>query len=821
MKNNYFRCLLLLVFVVVQTQVFAQQPLEVPEKLEFADIEITLEEELREKIQQYANKLTENPRYFRAVVERADAYFPIVERVLKEEGVPDDFKYLVIQESSLISDAVSSSNAVGFWQFKAASALEVGLRINDAMDERKNITASTRGAARYLVRNQKNINNWVYTLLSYYAGLMGAKSVMKEDVAGKTKMLLDKDTHWYITKFIAHKLVFENAIGRNQELPLQVIEYFEGAGKTLEQIAAETNLSADEVKFYNKWLNAETVPEDGRTYAVILPYKKEGVYPSPVVKNVPSPEADIKPYKEKNPILAIFKKEKLPEATKQPDGTITYSTNVPLLVLWNGIKAIQAREGDNISKLALMAEISRDDFLKYNDLRVFDHIVPGQIYYVKPKKKKAKVPFHIVQDGESLWEVSQNYGISIKALMEKNRMSRPEKLERGRVLWMRKTRPADVPIEIKEVPAAPKEILPKTNTENKTVPTTKPEMKPKGEIGTIIKNHETPPPLAPAKTVETDTSTQTDEEEDEKYEENENKQSQKENADTITTKNTNQQATHLGKLKPEELDEIYDRYILQQGENLLTVSKFFEVAIDSLMIWNGLNSKTVQAGQEILIKRDTPTLITQPSDLPKTQQVGNEKSVKQTQTTPKKLQQPDESFKVHTVQQGETLFGLAKLYQVAVDSIIIWNKMEEVALKLHQRLLIRKIYAPKPEPAKEPIKENNTTPRTHTVQAGQTLFGLAKLYNLPADSLVKWNKIGSGGLSVGQVIALERPKSVKTTNNNNNGKEHIVKSGETLYKIAKEYGVSVADILKWNNKKEATLSVGEKLFIPDSEAAQK
>lgn len=799
MKNNYFRYLLLLVFIVVQTQVFAQQPVEIPEKLEFADIEITLEEELRQKIQQYANKLTESPRYFRSIVERADAYFPIIERVLKEEGVPDDFKYLVIQESSLVSDAVSSSNAVGFWQFKEASAIEVGLRINDTVDERKNITAATRGAARYLVRNQKNINNWVYTLLSYYAGLMGAKSVMKEDVSGKTKMLLDKDTHWYITKFIAHKLVFENAIGRSQELPLQVIEYFEGAGKTLEQIAAETNLPADEVKFYNKWLNAEKVPEDGRTYAVILPYKKEGVYPSPVVKNVPSPEADIKPYKEKNPILAIFKKEKLPEATKQPDGTITYSTNVPLLVLWNGIKAIQAREGDNISKLALMAEISRDDFLKYNDLRVFDRIVPGQIYYVKPKKKKAKIPFHIVQDGESLWEVSQNYGISIKALMEKNRMKRPEKLQRGRVLWMRKTRPANVPIEIKEVPAEPKEILPKINTENKITTTTKPELKPKGEIGAITKNDETPL-FAPAKTLETDISDEEIvEDEDETYEENENTQPQE---------------------NSEELDEIYDRYILQQGENLLTVSKFFEVSIDSLMIWNGLNSKTVQAGQEILIKRDTPTLITQPSDAPKMQQLGNEKSVKQTQITPKKVQQSDESFKVHSVQQGETLFGIAKLYQVAIDSIIIWNKMEGVALKLNQKLLIRKIYAPKPEPAKEPIKESNTTPRTHTVQTGQTLFSLAKLYNLPTDSLIKWNKIGSGGLLVGQVIALECPRPAKTTHNNN-GKEHIVKSGETLYKISKEYGVSVADILKWNNKKEATLSVGEKLFIPDSDAAQK
>ena len=86
-------------------------------------------------------------------------YFPIIENIFKEEGVPDDFKYLSLQESGLISDAVSTSNAVGFWQFKDFTAREVGLRVDKQIDERKNIVSSTRGAAVYLKRNNFLMNN--------------------------------------------------------------------------------------------------------------------------------------------------------------------------------------------------------------------------------------------------------------------------------------------------------------------------------------------------------------------------------------------------------------------------------------------------------------------------------------------------------------------------------------------------------------------------------------------------------------------------------------------------------------------------------------
>jgi membrane-bound lytic murein transglycosylase D len=83
--------------------------------------------------------------------DKARLYFPIIERIFAEERVPDAIKYLAIQESSLIPDAVSSANAVGYWQFKDFTAREVGLRVDRQVDERKNIvSASQFGSAPWI-----------------------------------------------------------------------------------------------------------------------------------------------------------------------------------------------------------------------------------------------------------------------------------------------------------------------------------------------------------------------------------------------------------------------------------------------------------------------------------------------------------------------------------------------------------------------------------------------------------------------------------------------------------------------------------------------
>lgn len=103
-------------------------------------------------------------------LKRANRYFPIIEPILKEQGIPDDFKYLALIESGLIPTVVSSAGAVGFWQFMAPTAKDYKLEVNKEVDERYNIEKSTYAACKYLKDSYKKFGTWALVAASYNAG---------------------------------------------------------------------------------------------------------------------------------------------------------------------------------------------------------------------------------------------------------------------------------------------------------------------------------------------------------------------------------------------------------------------------------------------------------------------------------------------------------------------------------------------------------------------------------------------------------------------------------------------------------------------------
>ena len=115
--------------------VFSQNIPQVLEVVTLDKIRLKINEDARNEIQIEVDALHANTKYFNAIIDKINIYFPVIEEILEEENVPTDFKYLSLQESSLIPDAVSSSNAVGFWQFKSTTAKTYGLNINNLVDD--------------------------------------------------------------------------------------------------------------------------------------------------------------------------------------------------------------------------------------------------------------------------------------------------------------------------------------------------------------------------------------------------------------------------------------------------------------------------------------------------------------------------------------------------------------------------------------------------------------------------------------------------------------------------------------------------------------
>src|SRR5947209_8070310 len=109
------RILIALLFLIIS---FRALSVDVPATIYFAGIELNLTEPLQRKLKADLDLIMKSQKGFQTKVDRANLHFPIIEKVLREEGLPDEFKFLALQESSLVPNAVSSSNAVGYWQFK-------------------------------------------------------------------------------------------------------------------------------------------------------------------------------------------------------------------------------------------------------------------------------------------------------------------------------------------------------------------------------------------------------------------------------------------------------------------------------------------------------------------------------------------------------------------------------------------------------------------------------------------------------------------------------------------------------------------------------
>jgi membrane-bound lytic murein transglycosylase D len=424
----------------------AQLPMvEVPNEIEFGGMILKPTIAAKKIIQDDVNKLMKLPKYTQIKIDLANLYFPLMEKLMEEENFPTDFKFLALQESSLDADAVSSSNAVGYWQFKKESAIEVGIRVDSKVDERKNIIAATSGAIKYLKRNNQTFDNWVYALLSYNLGLTGAKNKVDTRYYGARKMEIDENTHWYVLRFIAHKLAFQNTIGRSGKMDLFLVEYIDGANKSLAEIAQEQQIDLELLKKYNRWLKADKVPDD-KIYSVILPV----------------PFAKKEQYNQ--PSNALASENKIKKASFQTLDQAPIKSDVVYTVVVNKTKVILARRGDTPAKLAFKGGITREEFFEFNEMKSFEEVKPFTFYYLEKKRNKAMVLFHTVQYGERLWEIAHNYGVRMEALRDKNRMDETEALVPGRVLYLRTKRPKNKPVEMRQLPAPKVPSLPARDT---------------------------------------------------------------------------------------------------------------------------------------------------------------------------------------------------------------------------------------------------------------------------------------------------------------------------------------------------------------------
>ncbi|AFK04657.1 Lytic transglycosylase catalytic [Emticicia oligotrophica DSM 17448] len=654
---------------------------DVPKKVEFAGITIKLDDDAQKLIQKEVNTLlTPENKYLIDKLERIQWYFPVIESILEEEEIPEDFKYVAVAESSLLPDAISSSNAVGFWQMKQATAQELGLRIDSEIDERKNIYASTKAAALYLKRNNLIYKNWVSTLYSYTLGVAGVSKLIPPHWANGNEINFDGQTDRYLLKTIAHRIAFEYRINRMKESRFSFVEYRNSKGKSLDDIATIFDVDAIELKKLNSWLIADNIPRDkDYSVAILVPIENLENIQSKLSKPVELTSSNAK-----FPIL-----KRITPSSASPEEPVFYEIN--------GKKGILAQAGDDIAALARNGKMKIPDFLRYNDMTAMDLAEEGRIYYLQKKNKKGPVPQHIVLQEQNLWQISQIYGIRLKNLLRLNRLRTVKPIQKGRVIYLQKKRPKNEPIDAintKEIEESENVPLKEQyeNTDEKAITKENTKNDRKKENKTPKNNSKNTNIPENTSVVETNKQNPRLREEDDiivisdsdETEENTNRTPINQTP-PATVKNTpvnpiqSPVKPNTGKNSTPITNNVQNSgtHKVEVGQTLYSIARQYNITIKELAEWNDFSTtERVKIGQVLIV---TP---------PKT---GNKVVSSETsKTTNNSSEKNSTSSKIHKVQRNETLYSISKQYGVTMKQIKEWNDMKSENVKIGQKIIIKK-----------------------------------------------------------------------------------------------------------------------------------
>jgi LysM repeat protein len=394
-------------------------------------------------------------------------------------------------------------------------------------------------------------------------------------------------------------------------------------------------------------------------------------------------------------------------------------------VVSNGMPAIIARPDQDVNKLLAAVNLSKTKFAAYNDFSpiLLDELITGAVYYLERKNRSAEIPFHIVGPRETIWDVSQIYGIRKDILLKKNRMSPTEDIIPGRKLYLQKKRGKKDKVE-------------------------------------IIDLSENTPDEGPW----------------EKFIDKKSNKSVK----TIGDRNNT-----LGDLMPSVNPEARF-HTVREGETIFSVAKVYNVTPLEIKKWNNLDNINLKKGDIIQVKP--------------TSNIANNNNPSNINTLSPNNKNNSEAILLPSLNGGGGNSALNNNNNTG-------NSFNQVAGNTN--------YGSQNNTA---LNNNNSTNfgqqgnaavpanKTHLVERGEGVYSIARKYNLPPKELMKWNGLNNNSLlDVGEQIYLAPGMAPPA--------KHVVKKGETLYRISKKYDTEVNDIIAWNQLSGTDIQEGQTIFV--------
>jgi len=280
--------------VVVQEEApvvfsFAASP-ETPSSIRFCGKDIDLTRyQMREGLDRELTSFTYLHSTTLLLIKRANRIFPVIEPILRANGIPDDFKYLAVIESNLDPKATSSARAAGVWQFLEATGKNYGLRVTATVDERRHIAKSTEAACKYLREAYNRYGDWVTVALSFNAGMgrMTEQIALQKETNALNLYLVDETTR-YPYRIFAAKLIFENPYkygfvlrAENLYSPIDCVEVeVDRDIADLAAFARDRGITYNDLKIFNPWLKDTKLQTGGAKFKILIPNKNQMYYSS-------------------------------------------------------------------------------------------------------------------------------------------------------------------------------------------------------------------------------------------------------------------------------------------------------------------------------------------------------------------------------------------------------------------------------------------------------------------------------------------------------------------------------------------------------------
>ncbi len=254
-----------------------------PDSLYFADEKVPLENfDVRESLDLEILKVAYWHSEMFLYLKRANRVFPVVEPILKKNGIPDDFKYLMVAESGLVN-VVSPAKAEGYWQFMSSTAKAYDLEVNKEVDERYHLKKSTEAACKYLKKRYKKFGSWSMVAAAYNAGDGGVKRYTDyQKVNDYYDLAMFTETGRYMYRTLAFKLIMQNPSKygfnyRKKDLYPQIPVFEVEVDSSITDMIAfskKYNINYKILKIFNPWLRAHRLTNKTRKkYIIDIPKK--------------------------------------------------------------------------------------------------------------------------------------------------------------------------------------------------------------------------------------------------------------------------------------------------------------------------------------------------------------------------------------------------------------------------------------------------------------------------------------------------------------------------------------------------------------------